>query len=391
MHNYVVVVLGDIGRSPRMQNHCVCLSKLPDSQVHIVGYSETKLFDDLNSDNVHVYRIKPFYDLPRYLFPIYAPLKILWLFIQLMILFFKLPKFELILMQNPPSMPTMIFCWLINKVKGGRFIIDWHNLGYSLLKVHKTNKHIIQIAEVLEFYFGRFADGNITVTKALQEFLRTKGIEAAVVYDRPSELFKPCPEERDNFANKLGICRDDFWLITSTSWTPDEDIQILLKMADIIDKKLDNSSRGLSIIITGKGPDRRAFEAEVKGRNFKNISFYFEFLKYEEYAKLLGTCDAGVSLHQSSSGIDLPMKGLDMIGAGLPLLSVNYQCIGELVKEGENGLLFNDEKELSEILIKLFVSNEISLEKLKEGSIKDSEEKWEEIWNENAKPVFFKN
>ena len=48
MPNYVVVVLGDIGRSPRMQNHSVCLSKLPDANVHIVGYYETPLFKELS-------------------------------------------------------------------------------------------------------------------------------------------------------------------------------------------------------------------------------------------------------------------------------------------------------------------------------------------------------
>lgn len=78
-----------------------------------------------------------------------------------------------------------------------------------------------------------------------------------------------------------------------------------------------------------------------------------------------------------------------MIGAGLPLLSVNYQCIRELVDENANGLLFEDGKDLAGLLKKMFISNEISIEKLKEGSIKSSEMKWDNVWDKCAKPVFF--
>lgn len=44
----------------------------------------------------------------------------------------------------------------------------------------------------------------------------------------------------------------------------------------------------------------------------------------------LGSVDVGISLHQSSSGLDLPMKVVDMLGADLPVIGRDFEAFGEL-------------------------------------------------------------
>ena len=44
--------------------------------------------------------------------------------------------------KNPPSIPTLALVWLVGRLRGSKVIIDWHNLGYSILALKLGSDHV---------------------------------------------------------------------------------------------------------------------------------------------------------------------------------------------------------------------------------------------------------
>ena len=101
-------------------------------------------------------------------------------------------------------------------------------------------------------------------------------------------------------------------VLSSTSWTPDEDFGVLLEAAGIYDRMLKTGNRpdlpDLLVVVTGKGPSRARYERLMAKAALRHVAFRTLWLEAADYPVLLGSADVGVSLHTSSSGLDLPMK-----------------------------------------------------------------------------------
>jgi len=91
----------------------------------------------------------------------------------------------------------------------------------------------------------------------------------------------------------------------------------------------------------------------------------------------------------SSSGLDLPMKVVDMFGTGLPVVGWSqFEAWPELVQEGINGKGFDNAEELSELLVDLFSKDGAKLKPLKEGALKECNKRWNEEWDSVAGKIF---
>eukprot|EP00434_Breviolum_minutum_P030963 symbB.v1.2.027383.t1/scaffold2713.1/size74948/3 len=180
-----VIVLGDIGRSPRMQYHATSLAK-HGCEVSLIGYAGAQPTSDvLNNPRIHIRHIVTM-DLPPSLpFTIRAGLKVLFLCFGLLKLLLSGPRFDVLLVQNPPAVPTLVLARLIATLQGASLIIDFHNFGYSLLALKLGEAHLI--VHVL----GRMADDAFCVTAQMQSRLANQWhVRATPLHDRPAAMFR---------------------------------------------------------------------------------------------------------------------------------------------------------------------------------------------------------
>jgi len=107
---------------------------------------------------------------------------------------------------------------------------------------------------------------------------------------------------------------------------------------------------------------------------------------------LPGSADLGICLHKSSSGLDLPMKVVDMFGSGLPVCAVNFNCLHELLRHEHNGLIFNDHKELADqlqILSQGFPSRmkNYYLQRFRDNLSSFQSLRWDHYWKLHVLPI----
>ncbi|XP_069839759.1 chitobiosyldiphosphodolichol beta-mannosyltransferase isoform X2 [Dendropsophus ebraccatus] len=288
---------------------------------------------------------------------------------------------------------------------------------------------IVRVAKWYEKIFGRVSNYNFCVTNAMKEdLLHNWGIKAITLYDKPASIFKETPvelqhqlfmklatdyapfkdglectdikKERSAFTEKkltTGIITyreiRPALLISSTSWTEDEDFSVLLSALQDYDTFITNGSElpSLICVITGKGPLKEYYCKLIRELQLKNIQICTPWLEAEDYPVLLGSADLGVCLHKSSSGLDLPMKVVDMFGCCLPVCAVNFKCLHELVRHNENGLIFEDSKELAaqlKMLFKDFTSNSGKLKLFRRNIHKSKQIRWDESWDQTVLPIF---
>src|SRR5215831_9255807 len=421
-----VVVMGDVGRSPRMQYHALALATSL-AEVDVIGYAGSAMHPGVREQahiNWHCLR-RPALLAPqnarRWLFLGYALAKILGECLQLLwVLLWLVRKPDVILVQNPPAIPTLLVALIAARLRAAKLVVDWHNFGYTMLSLWLGQRHpLVHLARWYERVVGRQADAHLCVSRAMQAVLQADwGIAGAVVlYDRPAACFAPTPPHvRQDLFRRLQdtialpitegqpegarSLEQPALLVSPTSWTADEDFSVLLDAALQCDKMIrthetESGRRAfppLLILITGRGPLRSHYEAQIARLALHKVHLRTLWLAAEDYALLLGAADLGLCLHRSSSGLDLPMKVADMFGSGLPVCALDYgPCLAEQVQHGVNGLLFATSAQLAQQLYTLFrgfPDDSLLLHELRRNVHTLPCQHWGDEWREVAQPVF---
>src|SRR5581483_4619338 len=207
-----VVALADLGRTARMCYHARGLAA-SGVGVDLVGLEGTPLSGAITGDRrITVHRIEPSLlrrrrGLSGAAYSVAALADAIRLSLRLWRRLRRLPPPDLVVVQNPPQFPAIAVTWLALRRRGVRLVIDWHNLGYTLLQLRLGRWHpAVRLARWLERRDARRADGSLCVSRAMAAFLETRfGVpKAHVFYDRPASAFVPVERSaREQFRQAL--------------------------------------------------------------------------------------------------------------------------------------------------------------------------------------------
>lgn len=303
---------------------------------------------------------------------------------------------KVILVQNPPCLPTLLVAPLLALVHRSQYIVDWHNFSYTILSISGSPQWLVNLVCRIELALGALGHVHLTVTESMKTWLQEHTAIPAdtirVLYDRPNHHFKHLSlKEKHEFLTRFFTELDDeAWgdesplteideatgqvrvrpdnarskalVVSSTSWTADEDFGLLWNA--ILDCERQLAKAGpkrtslfptIHLVITGRGPQRLYYEDLFRSQRLHFFRIKTVWLSAQDYPKLLACADLGICLHNSSSGLDLPMKIIDMMGCGLPVLAYRYKTLAkELIEEEENGLFFEDGDHLAQQILDLF-------------------------------------
>jgi beta-1,4-mannosyltransferase len=309
----------------------------------------------------------------------------------------KIPKPDLLLVQNPPAVPTLQVAWIVARLRRVRLVIDWHNLGYTMLALRLGRRHVaVRLARWLEMIGARSADAHLCVSRGFSRFLadRFKLTGVRVLYDRPASAFVPIERvDREQIRQalfvRLGIRSTGSvgFIVCPTSWTADEDFDLEALEALRAPRRFPD----LVILVTGDGNRRAEFERRFAGLPARRVQLRTRWLEPEDYPRSVGSADLGLCLHRSSSGVDIPMKVADLFGAGVPVFALDYgACLAERVRHGVNGRLFSNARQLADLLFDLFEAfpaGSSELDRLRTGARRSARPTWEEGWASEARAV----
>eukprot|EP00906_Rhabdomonas_costata_P008111 RCo011576 len=364
LKNAAVVVIGEMARSPRMMYHALSLADQAGFQVYLVGHKGRKLYSAVEK-HPHIsqellFTPVSFGTFRRRSFVFASVVRVLLELFQLaLLLLWRLPRCEVMVVQTPPGVPVLAVAQLACLLRNIHLVVDWHNLGYTLLQADRRPWVIVEGYRQCERLFGRGASANFCVSEAMQRWLHSEwNIGATVLHDCPAAVFREYPPEAIH-ALLTGPSREALLppelsnpgpaashtttpltnvlpdgkvrvvelvpgpeavalVVSSTSWTPDEDFGVLLDAFQIYDRETvvrPTELPRLWAVITGDGPLRGFYEEQIAGLGLRRTFIRTAFLRdLQDYAILLASAHLGLSLHTSSSGIDLPMKVVDMFG-----------------------------------------------------------------------------
>lgn len=296
---------------------------------------------------------------------------------------------SVLVVQTPPSLPTLPIAMLAAKLRGATLVVDWHNLGWTLLALRFGPGHpLVRLNKWAEIWLSRRAAIHLSVSQALADHLAKHGAaNPHVLHDGPSSVraFQP---------GGVDLPNDRLVVVAPMGWTRDDDLPLLASAVELTSLRLEEleAERTLELVVSGTGPLRDEWRVKLEALGNDRVTIQARDVPSEEYPDLLASAHLGLSIHRSASGLDLPMKVVEFLAAGVPVLAMDDGSpLSEIAPPGTGVLTYRTAEELASQLTGMASAPTPPvgdlLAHLTDEARNRASTSWEERWRTTLKPL----
>jgi glycosyltransferase involved in cell wall biosynthesis len=249
-------------------------------------------------------------------------------------------EFDVVLASSPPLF-VGLSGWLAAKIKGAKFVFDvrdiWPEVAVAMGAL--TNPSAIQVAEGLEHFIYKRADGITAVTDSFCEHIRQTVGERVpmrrVMNGTMPDVFRQ-DARREEMRKQLGV--EDKFVVTYAG-----NLGLAQGLPHIIDaaETLQGEGDGVVFLMLGSGPVKAHLMEEAERRDLQNIRF-LDRVPLEEAAAHMAASDAllvPLEDHEIYQQF-IPSKLFDSMASGRPvLLSVDGEA-RSILEDAGGGLYY---------------------------------------------------
>jgi glycosyltransferase involved in cell wall biosynthesis len=185
--------------------------------------------------------------------------------------------------------------------------------------------------------FCQSCDLVIAPSAGVREVLCRFGVKAHIeVVPNGVDLSPYCCETEPIDRANFGFTESDILLVYTGRLGPEKNLPFLLRAFAGIAKSYDD----VGLLIIGSGPEYDNLVDRVQYMGIADRVAFTGLVPYEELPKYLAAADAFVTASVTEVH---PLSVIEAQAAGLPVLGINSPGVSDIVKNGETGILAEEE------------------------------------------------
>jgi 1,2-diacylglycerol 3-alpha-glucosyltransferase len=177
----------------------------------------------------------------------------------------------------------------------------------------------------------------IAPSSGMREVLRRFGVETSIEVVPNGVDLSPLRAKVESIdRSTLGFSEKDVLLIYTGRLGPEKNLPFLLRSFAGTAKAYDD----IGLLIVGSGQERENLEDRVRYMGIADRVHFTGMVAYKDLPRYLAAADAFVT---SSLTEVHPLSVIEAMAAGLPVLGIQSPGVGDIVQNGVNGILAEEE------------------------------------------------